>query len=368
MTSRAPALRYIALRGLAPTLAATIFLVGCQENDEVAEARPRPVKTVSVSFSPEDTFGTLVGEIRPRFETNFSFRQGGEIRERDVDVGDTVKSGEVLARLDSEDQQDAVRKAEANLFAARANLENAETARARAQQQYPRTVSRAALDSAVAQASGAQANVEAAEAALRIANNNLDNRVLTANTDGVVTAVGGDVGQVVGGGQMVVRVAQLKEKDAVFQVPESTIQAASRDMRIEARLLSRPDSKAEGTVREISPTADPVTRNFTVRVALASPPDDFRFGSAVRGSVRLPGDPLARLPMSALFNQGSDSAVWVINPADGTTKLVPVTVNRFETADFLVAEGLSDGDKVVVAGIQQLRPGMPVRLLEGNSQ
>lgn len=368
MKSRPPALRYSVLRGTAPALVAAIFLAGCQKDEEAAEAPPRPVKTVAVSFNPEDTFGTLVGEVQPRFETGFSFRQGGEVRERDVEVGDAVKSGQLLARLDSEDQQDAIRKAEANLFAARANLENAETARARAQQQYPRTVSRAALDSAVAQASGAQASVDAALAALRIANNNLDNRVLNANTDGVVTAVGADVGQVVGGGQMVVRVAQLKDKDAVFQVPESTIQAANREMLIEARLLSRPDSKAEGTVREISPTADPVTRNFTVRVALASPPDDFRFGSAVRGSVRLPGDPLARLPMSALFNQGSNSAVWVVNPADNTTKLVPITVNRFEAADFLVAEGLSDGDNVVVAGIQQLRPGMPVRLLQGNSQ
>ena len=366
MRLRAPVSGSGVLYGSACVLFAALLLSGCQD-EEVAEAPPRPVKTVAVSFSPEDTFGTLVGVIQPRFETNFSFRQGGEIRERAVDVGDMVKSGEVLALLDSEDQQDAVRKAEANLFAARANLDNAETARARAQQQYPRTVSRAALDSAIAQASSAQASLQAAEAALRIANNNLDNRVLKANTDGVVTAVGAEVGQVVGGGQMVVRVAQLKDRDAVFQVPESTIQAANRDMRIEARLLSQPDSKAEGMVREISPTADPITRNFTVRVALSSPPEDFRFGSAVRGSVQLPGEPLARLPMSALFNQGSDAAVWVVNAADNTTKLVPVTVNRFETADFLVAEGLADGDNVVVAGIQQLRPGMPVRLLTGTA-
>ncbi|MDI7861615.1 efflux RND transporter periplasmic adaptor subunit [Rhizobiaceae bacterium n13] len=347
-------------------IAALLFATGCQREDEAAELPPRPVKTVTVSFSPDDTFGSLVGEIQPRFETSFSFRQGGEVRERDVDVGNMIKSGDVIARLDSEDQQDAVRKAEANLFAAQATLENAETARARAQQQYPRTVSRAALDSAIAQASGARASVDAAEAALRIAKNNLDNRVLRANSDGVVTAVGAEVGQNVGGGQMIARIAQLQDKDAVFQVPESAIAAASRDLTIEASLLSRPDITAVGTVREISPVADPITRNFTVRVALDNPPEDFRFGSAVRGSVNLPGGPVARLPMTALFNQGNESAVWVVDPADSTTKLVPVTIQRFETQDFLVAKGIASGDRVVVAGAQQLRPGMPVRLLEGS--
>lgn len=351
-----------------PAALTLVFLAGCQREEETSENPPRPVKTVAVSFNPEDTFGSLVGEVRPRFETNFGFRQGGEVRERDVEVGELVEPGAVLARLDSEDQQDAVRKAEANVFAARATLDNAVANRDRTQSLYPRTATRQALDAAIAQANTAQANVDAADAALRVANNNLDNRVLTANAAGVVTAVGAEVGQIVGGGQMVARVAQMKEKDAVFQVPESTIQAANRDMRIEVRLLSNPQSTTGGRVREISPVADPITRNFTVRVALDNPPEDFRFGSAVRGTVRVPGDPIARLPMTALFNQGNDPAVWVVSAADSTTKLVPVTVQRFETQDFLVSKGLSEGDRVVVAGAQQLRPGMAVRLLEGSLQ
>lgn len=367
MTRTLSVSRKVILRGLG--LAAALLLIsGCQGEDEQAELPPRPVKTVTVSFNPDDTFGSLVGEVQPRFETSFSFRQGGEVRERTVDVGDLVKTGDVLARLDSEDQQDAVRKAEANTFAARANLENAVLNRDRLQSLYPRTATRQALDAAIAQATTAQASVDAADAALRVANNNLDNRTVMANADGVVTAVGAEVGQIVGGGQMVVRVARMEEKDAVFQVPESAIQSASRDMRIEVRLLSNPQSTTGGRVREISPVADPITRNFTVRVALDNPPEDFRFGSAVRGSVRLTGDPVARLPMTALFNQGSGSAVWIVDPGSSTTKLVPVTVLRFETQDFLVTKGIADGDHVIVAGAQQLRPGMAVRLLEGSLQ
>ena len=347
---------------------ASLALSGCQRGEEKDELPPRPVKTQAVSFNPEDTFGSLVGEILPRVETSFGFRQGGEIRERDVDVGDTVEIGTVIARVDSEDAQDAVRKAEANLFSAQATLQNAETERARQQQLYPRTSTRQQFDAAVAQASIAQAGVDAAQAALRIAQTNLDNRVLRANAAGVVTAIGAEVGQVVGGGQMVVRVAQLGPRDAVFQVPEATIQTASGDVRVDVQLLSNPNVKASGTVREISPAANPITRNFTVRIGLDNAPEEFRFGSSVRGTLQIAGAPAARLPMTALFNQNNQTAVWIVDPGSNTTKLVPVEVHRFDTQDFLVTKGLASGDQVVVAGVQQLRPGMAVRLLEGSVQ
>ncbi|AOF88377.1 efflux RND transporter periplasmic adaptor subunit [Sinorhizobium sp. RAC02] len=368
MKTRLATSGYNAFFGLAATVVAALLLVGCQGEDEAQDLPPRPVRTVTVSFNPEDTFGSLVGEILPRTETSFSFRQGGEVRERDVDVGDLVEAGTVLARLDAEDAQDALRKAEANVFSAQSQLQNAETERARHQQLYPRTSTRQALDNAIAQANMAQAGVDAAQAGLRIAQTNLDNRVLTANANGVVTAIGGEVGQVVGGGQMVVRVAQLQERDAVFAVPESTIQSTGSDVRVEVQLLSNANSKATGTVREIAPTANPITRNFTVRVSLDSASDDFRFGSAVRGTIRLAGAPVARLPIAALFSQNNQTAVWVVDAATSTTKLVPVEVQRFDTGHFLVTKGLASGDRVVVAGVQQLRPDMKVRLLEGNVQ
>src|SRR5690606_27518655 len=125
---------------------AGILLAGCRDEEDASERPPRPVRTLAVSFNPEDTYGSLVGEIRPRTETSFSFRQGGEVRERNVEIGDLVEVGTVLARLDTEDAQDALRKAEANLFAAQAQFQNAETARARQQQLYPRTSTRQALE------------------------------------------------------------------------------------------------------------------------------------------------------------------------------------------------------------------------------
>lgn len=105
-----------------------------------------------------------------------------------------------------------------------------------------------------------------------------------------------------------------------------------------------------------------------MRIGLDTAPDEFRFGSAVRGTIRIAGEPAARLPITALFNQGNQSAVWIVDAASKTTKLLPVEVHRFDTKDFLVTKGLSSGDNVVVAGVQQLRPGMAVRLLEGSAE
>jgi RND family efflux transporter MFP subunit len=153
----------------------------------------------------------------------------------------------------------------------------------------------------------------------------------------------------------------------VFQVPGATIETAGSDARVEVQLLSNPASKTIGAVREISPAANPITRNFTVRVGLDSAPDDFRFGSAVRGTIRIAGPPAARLPMTALFNQNNQTAVWVVGKGN-TTELVPIEVKRFDTDDFLVTKGLASGDHVVVAGVHQLRPGMVVALLEGSAK
>src|SRR6478752_1412419 len=148
MKKRLAVPRSSATFGLSAAVLTVFFLAGCQEENDAGDRPPRPVKTVAVSFNPEDTYGSLVGEIRPRTETSFSFRQGGEVRERDVEVGDLVEIDTVLARLDTEDAQDAMRKAEANLFAAQAQFQNAETERARQQQLYPRTSTRQAFDAA----------------------------------------------------------------------------------------------------------------------------------------------------------------------------------------------------------------------------
>jgi multidrug efflux pump subunit AcrA (membrane-fusion protein) len=157
---------------------------------------------------------------------------------------------------------------------------------------------------------------------------------------------------------MVVRVAQLGTRDAVFQVPEATIQTTGGNARVDVQLLSNPNAKATGTVREISPTADPITRNFTVRDRTGQ-----RAGRFPLRQCRARHDPAFGRAGGAAADRGTvhldnQSAVWVVDAASKTTKLVPVEVHRFDTKDFLVTKGLASGDNVVVAGVQQLRPGM----------
>jgi RND family efflux transporter MFP subunit len=162
---------------------------------------------------------------------------------------------------------------------------------------------------------------------------------------------------------MVVRVAREQGRDAVFDVPERIIRIAAADDPIDVALASDPSVRAVARVREVSPQADPVTRTFEVRAGLNDPPASMRLGSTVIGSVRLEGTPGIGVPASALTRSGSDAAVWVVDRGTMTVSLRPVQVGQFALDTVTIAEGLKEGELVVTAGVQVLRPGQKVRLL-----
>src|ERR1043166_1851272 len=163
---------------------------------------------------------------------------------------------------------------------------------------------------------------------------------------------------------MVVRLARLGEKEGVFNVAEQMFRNVPRDPLVEVSLLSDPTVKANGRVREVSPSADPLKRTFMVRIALQDPPEQMRLGSAVVGRVILESQRVATLPPPALFKNGDKPAVWLVDPDQLTGFLRDVTVLRYENDRVLISAGLATGDRVVVAGVHKLRPGMKVRLAE----
>jgi RND family efflux transporter MFP subunit len=222
----------------------------------------------------------------------------------------------------------------------------------------------AAYDAASRRLRMAQAAVSSAEVTLKDARERLSYTILQSDGLGVVTAVGAQPGQVVASGQMVVRVARTGEKEAVFNVAEQIFRTVPRDPLIEVSLLIDPSIKSSGRVREVAPAADPVTRTFTVRISLQDPPAEMRLGSAVVGRVVLEAQQVATLPPLSLIKDADKPAVWLFDPSTSTVAPRRVTVLRYENDRVLVSEGLANGDRVVVAGVQKLRPGMKVRLLE----
>jgi RND family efflux transporter MFP subunit len=347
-------------------MAAVLALVAGCGSEAPPAALPRPVKTLVIELAAVSDVGAVTGEIKPRTETDMGFRIGGRVRDRLVDVGMLVAREDVLARLDDTNERNSVRIAEAQLAAVKAELQDAEGNEARQRELLQRGfTTQVNYDAALRRLKAAQANVASAEVSLKDAQERLGYTVLRAEGLGVITAVGAQPGQVVASGQMIVRLARTGEKEAVFNVAEQMFRTVPRDPLVEVTLLSDPSIKANGRVREISPSADPVTRTFTVRIALIDPPDEMRLGSAVVGRVVLEAREVATLPPPAMFKNSDQPAVWLVDPVTLTVDLRRVVVLRYENDRVLVSKGLANGDRVVVAGVQRLRPGMKVRLMEG---
>jgi RND family efflux transporter MFP subunit len=178
-----------------------------------------------------------------------------------------------------------------------------------------------------------------------------------------VTARGAEAGEVVQGGQMILRIAREGGTDAVFEVPPQVLRVASRQTAVEVSLTEDPRIKATGVVREVSPQANPITGTFTVRVGLANPPSGMLLGSVVSGRMQLAGEQMVVIPSSALMTSEGNPAIWVVDQATSTVALRNISILRHEPGSVVVGEGLVPGETVVVAGVQALRPGQKVRLL-----
>jgi len=364
------------------------LLAGCQRAEEPPPPEIRPVRAVTVAPRAADNTVALTGTVQAQNEINLSFRIDGRLIERTVDIGDAVRPGQLIARLDPQNEESGLQAARAQLSAARAQLAEARNSYQRMRDLVVEdAVSRAQYEQAEALLKTAEAQVDAAQQQVNLAGNRLGYTRLVADVAGVVTARGPEPGEVVGAGRMVVQVAREGARDAVFDVPAQIKDAAPLDPKIvvsvdrdgkpgkatqTARdltvvLAMNPQVSAIGRVREVAPRADPVTGTFAVRVRLIDPPAAMRLGSTVTGRLRLDGTPGIELPASALVRADGKTAVWVVDKASGTVSLRPIRVRDGDANRVQVASGLQPGDVVVTAGAQALRPSQKVRLLESRS-
>jgi RND family efflux transporter MFP subunit len=166
---------------------------------------------------------------------------------------------------------------------------------------------------------------------------------------------------------MVLQVARQGGRDAVFNVPSQLIRKSPKDPEVTVALSDEPAVIATGHVREVAPQADAATGTYVVKIALDNPPDAMRLGATVVGQVRIQSEPVIQLPGTALTQSEGKPAVWVVDPEKKTVSLRPVAVGHYDTSSVVVSDGLKDGDLVVTAGVQALRPGQEVRLPEAGT-
>ncbi|CAH0191793.1 Efflux pump periplasmic linker BepF [Massilia sp. Bi118] len=345
--------------------ALTLSLLGACSKDAPPPEDVRPVRAITLAAVGVRASTEFSGDVRPRYESRLGFRVGGKISARKVDVGSRVSKGTLLMQLDPQDLRLGQAQAQASLRAAQTNADLARAELKRYQDLRSQNfVSQAVLDQKVAAARSSQSSVEAARAQLREQANQTGYASLVSDTDGVVTGIDAEVGQVVQAGTPVVRVARTDEKEVVIGVPEDQVDELREAAEVKVRLWADPNRSIAGKIREVSPVADPATRTYTVKVSIPAS-EDVRLGmTAVVDIVHKSGDAAGaqlRAPLSSLVQNKGGSSVWVIE--NNAVKLQPVQVGGVAGNDVLLTGGVRPGQTIVTAGVNLLKPGQKVRIL-----
>ncbi len=352
------------MRGICCAVAVSLVLALSACGGDRAEPAPaRPVLVAQPQSAP-GVARSFPGEVRAREESPLAFRVGGELVRREVDVGDRVVRGQLLAVIDPGDFQAQARAAEAQLSAAEAQLKRAAADRARyAALAADQLVSRSTMDAQEAAWRAAEGEVRAARAQVEVARNQTGYAELRAPADGVVASRQAEAGQVVAAGQAVFTLAGDDGREVAIALPESAVGDYAVGQVVEVELWNAPGERLRGRFREISPAADPAARTYAARVAIDEA-DAARvaLGQSAKVHAAHEGSALS-VPLSAVqAADGGGASVWVF--ADGRVHAVAIDAGDFGAEQVPVVAGLSPDDWVVVAGGHLLREGQEVTAVD----
>lgn len=342
-------------------LSVVIFLLpGCGDNHGNKTVPVRTVRYVVVGSAQTLPALERTGEIHAHDEMILSFRTGGRIVTRSVDIGDRVNAGQLLATLENTTSQNQLDGAQADYEGAKASAQVAALNVSRMQKLMPTgAIARTQLDNARADWLVARARLKNSESALRNARENLGWTRLIAPQSGMIIEVSASAGQVVSGGQSVLTLATGEARDVVFDIAKPDAIPPQEQAGLRVSLLSDPSVQASAALRDISPQADPQTRTWRVRATLQNPPLAMALGASVTVTLPATGPHGYALPASALSRVGDKPAVYVINP-QSQAQLRVVVPAYYTATSVIISGGLEPGDRVITAGVSKLRSGEPV--------
>nr|WP_153076605.1 efflux RND transporter periplasmic adaptor subunit [Paraburkholderia bonniea] len=361
--------------------ACALLLAACQPQSAAAPD-PRPVVAGPVRAATEVVSASVPGEVQARYSTPLSFRIAGKLIERNVRLGDSVKSGQLLARLDPADMQKNATSAQAQLEAAQHRLvfaqQQLERDRAQARENL---IARAQLEQTEDAYASALAQRQQAAQQAGLAADQLRYASLSATHAGVITAEQAETGQNLSAGQPVYTLAWSGEVDVIGDVAEHTLAALSIGQPANVTLTALPGRVLKARVRELAPAADAQSRTWRVKLTLVQPGPEVRLGmtatiafqpataaatattaTAASASSAAAVTTQFLIPATALFHQGQQPAVWVVR-ADDTLVLRPIQVARYDASHVLVSSGLKDGERVVWQGVHTVSAGEKVRVI-----
>ncbi len=348
-------------------LAGIAGLAACSKT-ETAPDPVRAVRTLTVAAQTAGGSYEYAGEVRARTESRLSFRVGGKMLRRAVDLGDSVKAGQVLAQLDPQDLrlgQDASRAAVA---VAQAGFDqNAADFKRYKDLHDQGFIGAAELERRESAVKTARAQLEQAKAQAGVQGNQAAYSTLVADASGVVTGVDLEPGMVAAAGTPVLRLAHDGPRDVVFAVPEDKVglikALATQPGHFKVRLWGATGEPLAATIREVSAAADPVTRTFLVKADIGNAAvSGIRLGQTASVQVELPQTPgITKLPLSALREEQGRSSVWLVDSKAMTVSSQVVKLAGADGNDAVISSGLAPGQIVVTAGVHVLSPGQKVK-------
>jgi RND family efflux transporter MFP subunit len=372
--------RHTALHLPTALLALAALLAGCAPEP----AAPPIVPSVFVSPVRNDS-GTaqrvLFGSVRPRVEAELGFRVGGKVTARLVELGQAVRAGQALARIDPADYQLALQAATEQQRAAEVDAVQAASDAARFQRLLADgSVGAADAERQQARSDAAAARLAQAQQQAELARNRAAYAVLTAPFDGVVTALRFETGQMVNDSQSVLSLARPGELEVVVDVPEALVDSLKTWEASLQRGASNDAVAAQAVplrLREVAPSANPATRTTRARYAPAGAAESNGLRMGMTAEVRLQqasGLRGAELPLGALLvtttaqlappastpSASTGPAVWLVDASTGALKRQPVQLLS-QTTDQVRVAGLPDGALVVTVGAQKLDAGLKVQ-------
>lgn len=340
------------------------LLLACKDGAPVADP-VRAVRTITVQAGTTGLQHEYAAEVRARVESRLAFRVGGKLVQRRVNVGDLVKAGQPLAQIDASDLRLGQDAARAAVNAAQAQLAFSEAEFKRYKDLREQGfISGLELERRETALKAARSQAEQAAAQAGVQSNQAGYAVLVADVPGIVTAVDAEPGAVLAAGTPVLRLAHDGPRDAVFSVPEDR-SAAMRALlgkpgALKLRAWGEGEKLLPATVREVAASADPMTRTFLVKADIGA--TALRLGQTATVLIDAPAVAgVIKLPLAAVFEQGGQSTVWLVDPTTMLVRPQPIAVAGADGNLVVVAGGLAPGQVVVTAGVHALTPGQKVR-------
>lgn len=376
------------IAGSLALISSFLLLTACKDEPLAEPARPALVVQPGAGIASASVYS---GEVRALEEPQLSFRISGKIAKRFVDVGTAVKAGQPLAQLDSSDVNLQAQSAQAALASAQSDLALAKSELERYKALVDKqVVSRSLYETRQSAYEAAVARVKQARANANVSSNQTGYAILRAPKDGVIAQRLAEAGQVVAAGQTIFVLATDGAREISISVSEQFVSQFQPGRKMQVELWAAPGKIFPATLREISPSADPLARTFAAKVSFKADGVKAEVGQSARVYVQDETDSKMSLPLSAIHSLNGKPAVWVLRklapPSDTTldeeaqktfaekaareqqVHLMPVHIGAYGETSVPVLSGVSTSDWVVIAGVHLLREGQPVRAVDNNNR